>query len=78
MLLNFLKGLKVRRITIAGFDGHKKNGKNYIDDTFPDHKNDFEVDKINKEIKKLVWQYIDRVREKIEIDFLTPSIYEEI
>lgn len=77
MLLNLLKILGVKEIKIAGFDGLKEKKRNYIDDTFPNEKRSMSYKEINKEIKKLLKQYKNKTSEKINIEFLTPSIYEE-
>ncbi len=77
MLLNLLKNIEVKEIKLAGFDGLKEKGKNYIDDTFPNDKVNIEYKEINLEIKKLLEQYKNKVVGNIKIEFLTPSIYEE-
>lgn len=77
MLLNLLKFLDVRKIIIAGFDGLKDKEQNYVDNTFPDDKISLTYQEINKEIKRLVKQYKNKVMGNIEIEFLTPSIYED-
>lgn len=76
MLLNLLKKLQVKEIILAGFDGLKQNEDNYVDDTFPNQNKGVDVNEINKEVKKMIAQYKTRVMNKIEISFLTPSIYE--
>lgn len=78
MLLNLLKKLHVRKISLAGFDGLKENEENYVDETFPDQQSDADIVRNNKEVKRLFGQYRSKTAGKIEIDFLTPSIYEAL
>lgn len=77
MLLNLLKFVEVKEIVLGGFDGLKEKEHNYVDDTFPDHKTGSTCNEINKEIKRLLEQYKMKTMNRIEIKFLTPSIYEE-
>jgi 4-hydroxy 2-oxovalerate aldolase len=76
MLLNLLKKLQVVRIALAGFDGLKVNATNYVSGAFPTKRNTEEFPKINKEIKHLLEQYRSRTEGKVEVHFLTPSLYE--
>lgn len=77
MLLNLLKCIEVKEITLAGFDGLREKERNYVNDTFPHENKDMSCEEINKEIKKIVKQYRNKVIGKIEMKFLTPSIYED-
>lgn len=76
MLLNLLKKLHVKEISLAGFDGLKENEENYVDATFPNQRSDSDIKETNKEVRRLLEQYKNKVTGKIKIDFLTPSIYE--
>ncbi len=76
MLLNLLKKLNVNSIAMAGFDGLKEKEKNYVDSTFPNRKGDYSFSKINKEIRKLLSVYKNKVAGKIKLRFITPSLYE--
>lgn len=78
MLLNLLKKLDVAGISLAGFDGLKENEENYVDDTFSKQPSDVNIAKTNKEVKRLLEQYRNKVAGKIKINFLTPSIYETL
>lgn len=78
MLLNLLKKLQVNKITLAGFDGLKRDSENYVNDTFPNKKVVIDIQQTNREIKNLFEQFKRKVEDKIEIQFLTPSIYENI
>ena len=77
MLLNLLKKTHAKSITFAGFDGLKKEGENYVDESFNGRSDGFSFLEINNEIKRLLEQYKNRVEGKIHIDFLTPSIYQD-
>lgn len=76
MLLNLLKKLHVKKISLAGFDGLKEKEENYVDATFPNQKTDISIRETNKEVKHLLEQYKHKVAGKIEIGFITPSVYE--
>ncbi len=78
MLLNLLKKAAVAKISLAGFDGLKKDEVNYVDDTFPNQPSDVNIAETNKEVKRLLEQYKSKVAGKIGINFLTPSIYETL
>ncbi|MCM1174208.1 MAG: aldolase catalytic domain-containing protein [Blautia sp.] len=77
MLLNLLKKVKVSKVAIAGFDGLKENGENYINLLFSNRSREMSVTETNKEIRKLFEQYKAKVDGKIVIEMLTPSIYEK-
>ena len=77
MLLNLLKKVEVSKIAIAGFDGLKENGDNYINPTFPNRLSEMSIAETNKEVRKLFEQYKEKVAGKIAIEMLTPSIYEK-
>lgn len=76
MLLNLLKNLCVAEISLAGFDGLKENGDNYVNSSFPNTHMGLSTDLINREIRNLYRQYENKIESKLKIGFLTPSIYE--
>ena len=76
MLLNLLKKVDVAQVSLAGFDGLRENEENYVDDTFPNQPSDVNIVKTNKEVRRLLEQYKNKVAGKIGINFLTQSIYE--
>ena len=78
MLLNLLKKSHVNYINLAGFDGFKENEKNYVDASFPNQNANYDVMETNREVKRLLEQYKDKVAGKIGVEFLTPSIYETL
>lgn len=75
MLLNLLKELSVKKITIAGFDGLQEGAENYIKDAAPRLSDNVDYERINNEIKKIYKTFLKRVNGKIDISFLTPSAY---
>lgn len=77
MLLNLLKKVEVSRICIAGFDGLKETGKNYVDEhMFPNIAKEMSIASTNREVRKLYEQYKDKTANKIKVELLTPSLYE--
>jgi 4-hydroxy 2-oxovalerate aldolase len=76
MLLNLLKKIFVKEIQLAGFDGLKPNAENYIDKTFPNEKVEKNNLKTNEEIHKLFMQYREKTDTRINVEFITPSIYQ--
>lgn len=77
MLLNLLKQVEVSKICIAGFDGLKEHEENYIDVSFPDTHRGVTIAETNKEVGKLYQQFVARNAGKIEVNMLTPSVYEK-
>ena len=60
-------------LTLAGFDGYSEKHANY-------YKRDMEYDFLKARedyLNAYTKNFIDSVKDKIEIDFLTPSQYEE-
>ena len=78
MLLNLLKKLGVKSIALAGFDGLRENEENYVDGSFPNTKRENNFAETNKEIKRLLELYKNKVSEKISVTFITPSLYENL
>lgn len=76
MLLNLLRKICVRSIAFAGFDGLKEKEENYVDNTFPNKKTDISFLETNMEISRLLELYKNKVAGKIEIEFVTPSVYD--
>lgn len=76
MLLNLLGKIGVNKISIAGFDGLKSSGENYISKSFPDNKDNNSVIRINDEVKRLFCKVKYKMKDKIDIRFVTPSLYD--
>lgn len=74
MLLNLLKKVEAKKISIAGFDGFDKSLKsNYADDSFQNVRHLNEFDTLNIEISEMLEEYYKTMKEKCEITFITPS-----
>lgn len=76
MLLNLLKKLRVAEIAIAGFDGYELGKENYNDESFNNDRQIEKTDEINREISKMLRDFIDKVNPEIKIELITPSLYE--
>ena len=76
MLLNLLKKLEVKSIRIAGFDGLKHNEKNYINELFMDNINERTIEETNREIGKMYNDFKLRTKDKINVQIITPTLYE--
>lgn len=78
MLLNLLKRLEVKKISIAGFDGFDPaKASNYADDSFQNDRHKREFDELNKEIGAMFNDVIETLDGKCEISLITPSRFEE-
>ena len=76
MLLNLLKKIGVKKITIAGFDGFKAENGNYMDNTFAEERKQREFESMNTEISKMFNEIVKTLEGKCKIDLITPSVYE--
>ena len=76
MLLYLLRRIGVENICLAGFDGFKTELKtNYINNSFQNDRHIEEFDEINREIQKMMEEYIHSIKYKCNISFLTDSLY---
>lgn len=78
MLLNLLFRAGAKKVMLAGFDGFDENkADNYIDIEFDNarYKNSFA--EMNEAIGKGLAKMIERMQDKMQIKFLTRSIYEK-
>ncbi len=74
ILLNFLRKIGVKNVSLAGFDGFKeKSEMNYIDGSFDLSKNYDYLSAVNLLLTKKLKEY----RKDMKIEFLTESIYEK-
>lgn len=77
MLLNLLRKLKVKKITLAGFDGFDEQVENnFMDPTFHNDRHVRIFKEINKELSDMMEQYAAAVKDDIALSFLTPSKFE--
>lgn len=71
MLIRLLVSLGVKQILIAGFDGYKTNNQdNYVYNAI-----EYRFDNIENR-NKLITNEIQQLKNTVDIEFLTPSIYE--
>lgn len=76
MLLNLLKKVNVSKISLAGFDGLVGSSNNYVDNSFPNTNNRLSVAETNNEVKRLYTIFKKKVKGKISVKMVTPSLYE--
>lgn len=76
MLLNLLKKVNVSKISLAGFDGLVGEHNNYVDCSFPNTNGRLSVEETNNEVKKLYAMFKRKVQGKIQVEIITPSLYE--
>lgn len=75
--LRLMDKLRVERIYIAGFDGFKhKYNESYADSLLPTLNPDGNWDALNKEIQDMYLDYRKMTRDRVQIDFLTDSIFD--
>lgn len=77
MLLNLLKKSEPSKIFIAGFDGLRQQQDNYVDNSFLNIHHTMSIDEINEEVKRLFQIFKNKTTNKINVQLLTPSLYEE-
>ena len=78
MLLNLLKKLSPKKVTIAGFDGFKEDApKNYSDSSFQNERHIGEFALLNKEISEMYEDIVAAMSPNCKFKLLTPSLYEE-
>lgn len=79
MLLNLLKRIGVKKISIAGFDGFDRNAaENYVDASFLNSRAVKNYEKLNREIRCMFTDYVKTVKDNCELQFLTPGIFTDV
>ncbi len=74
MMLNILKNAEVKKVALAGYDGFDDNYlNNYYDQKMI---TDIDFEKMN-DINCAIVAYLKRNKEYIEVEFITPSLYEK-
>lgn len=74
MLLNLLRRLDVKKISIAGFDGFEtQKQSNYTDDSFQNDRHIEEFDELNKELTLMFSDFCKTMEGKCVLKFITPS-----
>lgn len=77
LALRLLNKLNAKDVYISGFDGFKsKYNESYADDSLPTLNPDNKWDELNEEISDMYKDLYDSVKDKMNITFLTESIFE--
>lgn len=71
MLLKLLRGLDISETALAGFDGYKEKGENYVASYMASQHTKGEKENIR------IREYVGRIRQSLDLIYLTPSMYEE-
>ncbi len=76
--LRLLNKLDVSNVALAGFDGFKTAyNESYADSSLPTLNPDGKWDALNEEIKDMFTDFVMSVKSKMNIEFVTDSIFEE-
>ena len=74
--LRLLNKLGAENIVLAGFDGFKtKYNESYCDSSLPSLNAEGKWEELNMEIRDMFQDFVESTKGKIEISFLTDSIY---
>ena len=77
LALRLLNKLNARDVYLAGFDGFKTSyNESYADDSLPTLNPDNKWDELNDEIKGMYKELYDSVKDRMNVVFLTDSIFE--
>lgn len=75
LLLNLLAEIDIRKIFMAGFDGFRTDmDENYYDDNLRRPVGREQA----RERNRMIREHILKMKEKMDIQFITPSMYEEV
>ena len=78
MLLSLLNIAGVKKITLAGCDGYSETvADNYFDSDFGNNRHRKQFGEINCNVGGMLSDFINKVSGRIEVKFLTPSIYQQ-
>ena len=78
MLLSLLNIAGVKKITLAGCDGYSETvADNYFDSEFGNNRHRKQFGEINCNVGGMLSDFINKVSGRIEVKFLTPSIYQQ-
>ena len=75
MLLNLLRKMHIKSIAIAGFDGYDEKMSNYIDDSFPNKRQEKDYQYLNEQISIMIDDYVKSMEPQVPIEFITPTKY---
>lgn len=73
MLIKALLACDIKKLTLAGFDGYSVRNSNY-------YKHNMEYDFVKKKadyLNRYTRDFLDSIKDKVEVEFLTHSHYEE-
>lgn len=77
MLLNLLRRINPKKITLAGFDGFDENvSNNYIDRSFQNERHISEFKKLNEELSEMFNNIKERMEPNCSFKFITPSKFQ--
>ena len=71
MLLKLLRSLEVEEAVLAGFDGYREKGENYVASYMASQHTKGEKENIR------IREYVSRISQSVRLVYLTPSVYEE-
>ena len=71
MLIKLLRRIGIKQVYVAGFDGYKENGSNYIQGYFSSQHTKGQEENVR------IRRYVVELKKKLQIFFLTDSIYED-
>ncbi|MCI8333342.1 MAG: hypothetical protein HFH25_02035 [Lachnospiraceae bacterium] len=78
LLLNLLKKIGCENITFAGFDGFEENRQNYINTFYESSRYEKNYMQINEDLKTLLKEYANSLKDKKTVTFLTESRFSQI
>lgn len=79
MLFNLLRKLQIQKVAVAGFDGFVKNRENYFDESvFEGGRFAKKFEEASDNMKHMLKKYLKSTRDGLNIDFITPSMYESL
>lgn len=76
MLLNFLYKCGAKEIMLAGFDGIQSNTENYATEEFINSSHGLSAEKNNEYIRIMYQKLLKKVKDKMKIAMITPSLFE--
>lgn len=78
MLLNLLKRINPKKISLAGFDGFDASSdKNYVDNSYQNARHIDEFATLNKEISVMFAEIVKTMEPTCRFELITPSLYED-
>lgn len=78
MFLRLMSEILPRKIGIAGFDGYAGVNVKYADELLEPHISQEEINLMQREIGEMYREYSKMNGEKIQLEFITPSVFERM